>query len=213
MIMMPQNNVRRRNQEVPLIVTQLTQALQWKHRRQLQFRWHSILPSQTFSPSILNHRCVKCPWKPKKMRNDLSIAPLNFDTWLLLGVTHFRKMRYTVSALSLVSIWSSGSSRSPQSFSKYFETIRTTGAIGIPIWLSRHLKGKRRGVVSDVSRSDNKIFARVLQTSHINGRFLFVKRTSYLSICFFSWFCGIEKLEEFPEDIVSLRKLDVTDFL
>ena len=25
--------------------------------------------------------------------------------------------------------------------------------------------------------------------------------------------CSTEKLEEFPEDIVSLRKLDVTDFL
>ena len=35
----------------------------------------------------------------------------------------------------------------------------------------------------------------------------------FVSFCFFSWFCGIEKLEEFPEDIVSLRKLDVTDFL
>ena len=48
-------------------------------------------------------------------------------------------------------------------------------------------------------------FLRVLQTSHINGWFLFVKRTSYLGICFFSWFCGIEKLEEFPEDSISLK--------
>ena len=31
------------------------------------------------------------------------------------------------------------------------------------------LKGKRHGVVSNVSGTDNKIFARVLQTSHING--------------------------------------------
>ena len=59
----------------------------------------------------------------------------------------------------------------------------------------------------------NRIFARVLQTSHRNGWFLFVKRTSYLGISFFSWFCGIGKLEEFPEDILSLRNLDVTDFL
>ena len=142
---------------------------------------------------LLALRCVKCSWKPKKMRNDLSIAPLNFDKWLLLGVTHFRKMRYTVSALSPVSIWSSGSSRSPQSFSKYFETIRTTGRLAFPYDCLDRLKGKRRGVVSDVSGSDNRIFARVLQTSHINGRFLFVKRASYLGICFFSWFCGIEK--------------------
>ena len=48
----------------------------------------------------------------------------------------------------------------------------------------------------------NRIFARVLQTSHINGWFLFAKRTSY-HICFFYWFCGIEKLEEFPQDRVS----------
>ena len=55
--------------------------------------------------------------------------------------------------------------------SKYFETIRTTGAIGsfhmiVPI---AGLRGKKRGVVSHVSWSDNRIFARVLQTSHING--------------------------------------------
>ena len=59
----------------------------------------SILPSQTFLPAILNHRCVKCSWKPKKMPNDLSIAPLDFDTWPVVGVTHFRNMRYSVSAL------------------------------------------------------------------------------------------------------------------
>ena len=41
----------------------------------------SILASQTFLPAILNHRCLKCSWKPKKMPNDLSIAPLDFDTW------------------------------------------------------------------------------------------------------------------------------------
>ena len=38
---------------------------------------------QPFSPPILNHRCVKCSWKAKKMRNNLSIDPLNFDTWLV----------------------------------------------------------------------------------------------------------------------------------
>ena len=72
-------------------------------------------------------------------------------------------------------------------FSKYFEKI---GAIG-----SFHM------IVSITSKARE------------NGWFLFVKRTSYLGISFFSWFCCIEKLEEFPEDVVSLRKLDVTDFL
>ena len=59
------------------------------------------------------------------------------------------------------------------------------------------LKGKRRRVVSDVSGLDNRIFACVLQPSHINGWFLFVKRTSYFGICFSSWFYSIEKQENF----------------
>ena len=43
---------------------------------------------------------------------------------------------------------------------------------------------------------------------------IFIRKANLVPrICFFSLFCGIEKLEEFPEDIVSLRKLDVTDFL
>ena len=44
---------------------------------------------------------------------------------------------------------------------------------------------------------------------------LFCKANLVLSFgtCFFSWFCGIEKLEEFPKDKVFLQKLDVTDFL
>ena len=54
--------------------------------------------------------------------------------------------------------------------SKYFETIRTTGAIGSFHYdrLNR-LKGKRHRVVNDVSGSDNRIFVHVLQTSHIIG--------------------------------------------
>ena len=83
-----------------------------------------------------------------------------------------------VNSLSLVSIWSPGSSRLPQSFQN----------------ISRRLVVSIWSFVSDAIE-----FARVLQTSHMNGWFLFVKRTSYLRICFFAWFWGIEKLEEFPD--------------
>ena len=87
---------------------------------------------------------------------------------------------------------------------KYFDTIRTTGAIG-----SFHMIVSIASKASDAGSSAMALgqteFLRVLQTSHINGWFLFVKRTSYLGICFFSWFCGIEKLEEFPEDSISLK--------
>ena len=63
------------------------------------------------------------------------------------------------------------------------------------------IASKARDAGSSAMSLDNRIFARVLQLSHINGWFLFVKGTSYLIICFFSWFCCIEKLEEFPEEI------------
>ena len=48
-----------------------------------------------------------------------------------------------------------------------------------PKWILREYDVSQiwRGVVSYVSGSDNRIFARVLQTSHINGWFSFVKRT------------------------------------
>ena len=92
--------------------------------------------------------------------------------------------------------------------SKYFETIRTTGAIGSFQMIVSIASKERDAGSSAMSLGQTIEFVHVfLQTSYINGRFWFAKRTSYLGICFLSWFCGIEKLEEFPEDIVSLREL------
>ena len=94
--------------------------------------------------------------------------------------------------------WSSGSSRSPQSFQKNFDKIRTTGTID---GLDR-LNDKRRGVVDQ----------RCFWVRHLNFCACFAnkpnimmhligERTSDLAICFFSRFCGVEKLQEFYEDI------------
>ena len=88
--------------------------------------------------------------------------------------------------------------------SKYFETIRMTGAIG-SFHMIVSIASKARDTGSSAMSLGQTIeFLHVfLQTSHINGWFLFIKRTSYLGIYFFSWFCGIEKLEEFSEDSIS----------
>ena len=95
-----------------------------------------------------------------------------------------------------------------------FETIRTTETIGSfdMIVSIASIKGKRRGLVSDVSGWDNRILSRVSKTSQTRW-FLFGERTSCLAIFFFARFCGVEKLVEFHEDIVSRRELDVTVFL
>ena len=57
--------------------------------------------------------------------------------------------------------------------SKYFETIQTTGAIGsFHMIVSIASKARDAGLSAmflRVSGSDNRIFARVLQTSYING--------------------------------------------
>ena len=57
--------------------------------------------------------------------------------------------------------------------SKYFETIQTTEAIGsFPMIVSIASKARDAGssaMFLRVSGSDNRIFARVLQTSYING--------------------------------------------
>ena len=71
------------------------------------------------------------------------------------------------------------------------------------------IKGKRRGLVSDVSGWDNRILSSVSKTSQ-TWWFLFGERTSCLAIFFFSRFCGVEKLVEFHEDV--RRELDVRDF-
>ena len=57
--------------------------------------------------------------------------------------------------------------------SKHFETIQTTGAI-VSFHMIISITSKARDVGSSamslrVSGSDNRIFARVLQTSHIDG--------------------------------------------
>ena len=62
--------------------------------------------------------------------------------------------------------------------SKYFETIRTTGAIGsfhmiVPI---AGLRGKKRGVVSDGSWSDNRIFACFANKPH--KRMIFIRKVN-----------------------------------
>ena len=76
--------------------------------------------------------------------------------------------------------------------SKNFQTIRTTGTIGsFPYDRLDRLKGKRRGVVSDVSGWDKIIFPRVSQTSQTKWwlLLLFGERTSCLAIGSFSRFC------------------------
>ena len=50
--------------------------------------------------------------------------------------------------------------------SKNFETIRTKDDLWFPFDRLDRINDKRRGVVSDVFGSDNRIFARVLQTSN-----------------------------------------------
>ena len=40
-----------------------------------------------------------------------------------------------------------------------------------------------------------------------------IQTTESLAIFFFARVCGVEKLEEFHENVVSRRELDVTDFL
>ena len=73
------------------------------------------------------------------------------------------------------------------------------------------LKGKRRGLVSDVSGWDNRILSRVSKTSQ-TWWFFFGEWTLCLAIFFFSRGCGVEKLVEFHEDIVSFFKHFVTIF-
>ena len=57
--------------------------------------------------------------------------------------------------------------------SKYFETIEATGAIGsfhVIVSIASKARDEGSSAMSlRVSVSDNRIFARVLQTSHING--------------------------------------------
>lgn len=52
-----------------------------------------------FLPAIVNHRYVKCSWKPKKMLINLYSLLGFWYVTALLGVTHLRRMRHTVSAL------------------------------------------------------------------------------------------------------------------
>ena len=98
--------------------------------------------------------------------------------------------------------------------SKYFETIRTTGAIGSFHMIVSIASKARDAGSSAMSLGQTIEFLCVFcKLKPHKWMILFVKRTSYFGTCFLSWFCGIEKLEEFPEDIVFLQKLDVTDFL
>ena len=51
------------------------------------------------------------------------------------------------------------------------------------------------------------------EANNIMMDFIIGERTSCLAVCVFFLLCGVYKLEEFHEDIVSCRELDVTDFL
>ena len=51
------------------------------------------------------------------------------------------------------------------------------------------------------------------EANNIMMNFIIGERTSCLAVCVFFLLCGVYKLEEFHEDIVSCRELDVTDFL
>ena len=116
--------------------------------------------------------------------------------------------------LSLVSIWSSGSYRSPQPFHKISRRSGRLGRLVVSMWSSRSNQSQDTGSSAMSLGETIEFLSAFRKKPNIKWLwFLFGETTSSLSICFFSWLCGVEKLEEFDENILWRRELDVTDFL
>ena len=146
---------------------------------------HCVRHDQTLHPLYISNDTKLC--EPK-------VFMIYILYWFVFSPLQHQLPYVKAAPLSLVSIWSSGSSQSSQKLS------RRSGDWGdclFPYDRLDRFKDWRRAAGSDVPGSDNRILARYSQTK---WRTSIAERISSIVIFLFFRFCAVVELEESYED-------------